>query len=30
MLIFVEGEKPEYPEKDPRGEGENQQTTQLT
>jgi hypothetical protein len=34
MLIFVEGGKPEdpekNPEKNPRGKGENQQTTQLT
>jgi hypothetical protein len=28
-LIFVEGGKPEDPEKNPRGKGENQQTTQL-
>jgi hypothetical protein len=30
MLIFMEGGKPEDPEKNPRGKGENQQTTQLT
>jgi hypothetical protein len=30
MLIFTEGEKPEYPEKNPRSKGENQQQTQLT
>jgi hypothetical protein len=30
MLIFVEGGKPENPEKNPCGKGENQQTTQLT
>jgi hypothetical protein len=29
-LIFVEGGKPENPEKNPRDKGENQQTTQLT
>jgi hypothetical protein len=29
-LIFTEGGKPESPEKNPRGKGENQQTTQLT
>jgi hypothetical protein len=29
MLIFAEGGKPENPEKNPRGKGENQQTTQL-
>jgi hypothetical protein len=27
MLIFVEGGKPEDPEKNPHGKGENQQTT---
>jgi hypothetical protein len=30
MLIFVEGGKPEDPEKNPRGKGETQQQTQLT
>jgi hypothetical protein len=30
MLIFTEGEKPGNPEKNPRGKGENQQTTILT
>jgi hypothetical protein len=30
MLVFVEGGKPENPEKNPRSEGENQQQTQLT
>jgi hypothetical protein len=30
MLIFAEGGKQENPEKNPRGKGENQQTTQLT
>jgi hypothetical protein len=30
MLIFTEGRKLEDPEKNPRGKGENQQTTQLT
>jgi hypothetical protein len=29
MLIFVEGGKPENPEKNPRGKGENQLTTQA-
>jgi len=30
MLIFVEGRKPENPEKNPRSKGENQQQTQPT
>jgi hypothetical protein len=30
MLVFVEGGKPENPEKNPRSKGENQQQTQLT
>ena len=30
MLIFVEGGKPEYPEKTPRSRDENQQQTQPT
>jgi hypothetical protein len=30
MLIFAEGGKPENPEKNSRGKGENQQQTQLT
>jgi hypothetical protein len=30
MLIFMEEGKPENPEKNPRGKGENKQTTQLT
>ena len=30
MLVFVEGEKPEYPEKNPRSRDENQQQTQPT
>jgi hypothetical protein len=30
MLIFAEGGKPENPEKNPRGKGENQQQTQFT
>jgi hypothetical protein len=30
MLVFVEGGKPENPEKNPRSNGENQQQTQLT
>jgi hypothetical protein len=30
VLIFTEGGKQENPEKNPRGKGENQQTTQLT
>jgi hypothetical protein len=30
MLIFMEGGKPEEPEKNPRGKGENQQTTKPT
>ena len=30
MLIFVEGEKPENPEKNPRSKDENQQQTQPT
>ena len=30
MLIFVEGGKPEYPEKNPRSKDENQQQTQPT
>jgi hypothetical protein len=30
MLIFAKGGKPENPEKNPRGKGENQQQTQLT
>jgi hypothetical protein len=30
MLIFVEGGKPEDPEKNPCGKGENQQTIQPT
>jgi hypothetical protein len=30
MLIFVQEGKPELPEKNPHGKGENQQTTQLT
>ena len=28
MLVFEEGGKPEYPEKNPRSKGENQQQTQ--
>ena len=28
MLVFVEGGKPEYPEKNPRSRDENQQQTQ--
>ena len=28
MLVFVEGGKPEYPEKNPRGKDKNQQQTQ--
>jgi hypothetical protein len=28
-LIFTEGGKPENPEKNPGGKGDNQQTTQL-
>jgi hypothetical protein len=30
MLVFVEGGKPENPEKNPQSMGENQQQTQLT
>ena len=30
MLVFVEGGKPENPEKNPRGKEENQQQTQPT
>ena len=30
MLVFVEGGKPEYPEKNPRSGDENQQQTQPT
>ena len=30
MLVFVKGEKPEYPEKNPRSGDENQQLTQPT
>ena len=30
MLVFVEGGKPEYPEKNPRSSDENQQQTQPT
>ena len=30
MLVFMEGGKPENPEKDPRSKGENQQQTQPT
>jgi hypothetical protein len=30
MLVFVEGGKPENPEKNTRSKGENQQQTQLT
>ena len=30
VLIFVEGGKPKYPEKNPRGRVENQQQTQPT
>ena len=30
MLIFVEGGKPEYPEKNPQSKEENQQQTQPT
>ena len=30
MLVFVEGGKPEYPEKNPRSRAENQQQTQRT
>ena len=30
MLVFAEGGKPEYPEKNPRSRDENQQQTQLT
>ena len=30
MLVFVEGGKPENPEKNPRSKGENQQQTQPT
>ena len=30
MLLFVEGGKPEYPEKNPRSRDENQQQTQPT
>ena len=30
MLVFVEGGKPEYPEKNPRSRDENQQQTQPT
>ena len=30
MLVFVEGGKPEYPEKNPRTRYENQQQTQPT
>ena len=30
MLVFVEGGKPEYPEKNPRSKDENQQQTQPT
>ena len=30
MLVFVEGGKPEYPEKTPRSRDENQQQTQPT
>ena len=30
VLVFVEGGKPEYPEKNPRSRDENQQQTQPT
>ena len=30
MLVFVEGGRPEYPEKNPRSRDENQQQTQPT
>jgi hypothetical protein len=30
MLVFVEGGKPENPEKNPQSKGENEQQTQLT
>ena len=30
MLVFVEGGKPEYPEKNPRSKDKNQQQTQAT
>ena len=30
MLVFVEGGKPEYPEKNPRSRDEKQQQTQPT
>ena len=30
VLVFVEGGKPEYPEKNPRSRDENQQETQPT
>ena len=30
MLVFAEGGKPEYPEKNPRSRDENQQQTQPT
>ena len=30
LLVFVEGGKPEYPEKNPRSRDENQQQTQPT
>ena len=30
MLVFMEGGKPEYPEKNPRSKDENQQQTQPT
>ena len=30
MLVFVEGGKPEYPDKNPRSRDENQQQTQPT
>ena len=30
VLVFVEGGKPEYPEKNPRSKDENQQQTQPT
>ena len=30
MSVFVEGGKPEYPEKNPRSRDEKQQQTQLT
>jgi len=30
MLVFMEGGKPEHPEKNPRSKGKNQQQTQPT